>query len=156
MEKHICCICGKEFEGWGNDPAPVVMDEDAKCCDACDMGVVLPARMTALREKKKDEKNKTSRTELLRAMSTIVGAINNEEIIYGWLSSGIADGDENLPDDELYSMYGEDNATFADIMASFVRTMRRMVDDDEFDEEERRKGNSYIYCDRVLSKMEEI
>ena len=25
-----CYKCGKEFEGWGNDPCPVVMDEDAK------------------------------------------------------------------------------------------------------------------------------
>ena len=154
MEKHICCICGKEFEGWGNDPAPVVMDENAKCCDACDLGVVVPARIKAMRKER--PKNETSRTELLRAMSTIVGAINNEEIIYGWLSSGIADGDENLSDAELYENYGNDDNTFADIMASFVRTMRRMVDDDEFDEEDRRKGNGYLYCDRVTSKMEEI
>jgi len=154
MEKHICCICGKEFEGWGNDPCPVVMDEKAKCCDKCDMEVVLPARIKAM--KKERPKNETSRTELLRAMSTIVSAINNEEIIYGWLSSGIADGDENLSDAELYENYGEDDNTFADIMSSFVRTMRRMVDDDEFDEEDRRKGNGYLYCDRVTSKLEEI
>lgn len=154
MEKHICCICGKEFEGWGNDPCPVVMDENAKCCDACDLGVVLPARMKAM--KKERPKNETSRTELLRAMSTIVSAINNEEVVYGWLSSGIADGDENLSDAELYENYGEDDNTFADIMSSFVRTMRRMVDDDEFDEEDRRKGNGYLYCDRVTSKLEEI
>ena len=149
-----CCICGKEFEGWGNDPCPVVMDEDAKCCDKCDMEVVLPARIRKMRAER--PKNETSRTELLRAMSTIVSAINNGEIIYGWLSTGIADGDENLSDAELYENYGEDNDTFADIMASFVRTMRRMVDDDEFDEEDRRKGNGYLYCDRVTSKMEEI
>ena len=52
MEKHICCICGKEFEGWGNNPYPVVKDEDAKCCDTCNMAVVLPARITALKENK--------------------------------------------------------------------------------------------------------
>jgi hypothetical protein len=154
MEKHICCICGKEFEGWGNDPCPVVMDEKAKCCDKCDMEVVLPARIKAM--KKERPKNETSRTELLRAMSTIVSAINNEEVVYGWLSSGIADGDENLSDAELYENYGEDDNTFADIMSSFVRTMRRMVDDDEFDEEDRRKGNGYLYCDRVTSKLKEI
>ena len=48
-ETKICCICGKSFNGWGNDPWPVVMDDDAECCDDCDMGVVLAARISEMK-----------------------------------------------------------------------------------------------------------
>ena len=47
----ICCICGKEFEGWGNNPYPVVKDEDARCCDDCNVMYVIPARIEALAER---------------------------------------------------------------------------------------------------------
>ncbi len=47
-EKHICCICGKEFIGYGNNPAPVNVDEDACCCDECNFNVVIPARLRQL------------------------------------------------------------------------------------------------------------
>lgn len=48
-EIKTCCICGKSFKGWGNDPWPVVMDDDAKCCDDCDMSVVLSARLAKMK-----------------------------------------------------------------------------------------------------------
>ena len=44
-EEHICCICGDKFTGWGNNPWPVVKDEDARCCDACNELSVIPARL---------------------------------------------------------------------------------------------------------------
>ena len=31
--KFTCCICGEESEGYGNNPSPV--EEEGKCCDAC-------------------------------------------------------------------------------------------------------------------------
>lgn len=37
-----CCICGKEFEGWGNNANPV---KDGTCCDDCNDNVVLPVRI---------------------------------------------------------------------------------------------------------------
>jgi len=43
-----CCICGKEIKGWGNDPWPVVKDNDAECCDECNYEVVLPARIIGM------------------------------------------------------------------------------------------------------------
>lgn len=43
-----CCICGCEFIGYGNNPYPVVDDEDARCCDFCDGMVVIPARIRAI------------------------------------------------------------------------------------------------------------
>ena len=41
-----CCICGKEFEGWGNNPWPV--KSSGECCDTCNYEVVLPARIRGL------------------------------------------------------------------------------------------------------------
>ena len=40
-----CCICGKEIEGYGNNPWPVNQEEDARCCDDCNWSVVIPARI---------------------------------------------------------------------------------------------------------------
>ncbi len=45
MEKiKLCCICGSIITGWGNNPWPVVKDEDAECCAICNDTVVLTAR----------------------------------------------------------------------------------------------------------------
>lgn len=43
----ICCICGKEFIGYGNNPSPV--KEKGKCCDECNATVVIPKRLEQLR-----------------------------------------------------------------------------------------------------------
>lgn len=47
MEKQKCCICGKEFKGYGNSPAPV--DGDI-CCDKCNNKVIIPYRFFFLCE----------------------------------------------------------------------------------------------------------
>ena len=49
-EKHICCICGKEFSGYGNNPEPVKNFNDG-CCDECNINVVIPERLRALHGK---------------------------------------------------------------------------------------------------------
>lgn len=46
MKKHICCICGKEFEGYGNNPASV--KESGVCCDECNASRVVPARVAMI------------------------------------------------------------------------------------------------------------
>lgn len=51
-QEYVCCICGEKFTGWGNDPYPVVNDEDAKCCDMCNQTRVLPARMAQMFSRK--------------------------------------------------------------------------------------------------------
>lgn len=43
-----CCICGKfiaYIDEFGNNPAPVVNDDCSKCCDACNISVVVPTRI---------------------------------------------------------------------------------------------------------------
>lgn len=41
---HTCCLCGKEFEGYGNNADPVA---DGICCDECNRAKVVPARVAA-------------------------------------------------------------------------------------------------------------
>lgn len=38
-----CCICGREFKGWGNNPWPLKVD--GECCDECNYDFVIPARL---------------------------------------------------------------------------------------------------------------
>jgi len=41
--KKICCLCNKEFNGWGNNPEP--LKEEGECCSVCDQTKVIPARL---------------------------------------------------------------------------------------------------------------
>ena len=54
MDNNVCCICGKPFTGWGNNPYPVNSDEDARCCDICNDRVVIPARIGKLTSRRND------------------------------------------------------------------------------------------------------
>ena len=48
-EEHKCCICGKTFYGYGNDPYPV--KEEGECCESCHWDVVLKERFRLAKEK---------------------------------------------------------------------------------------------------------
>lgn len=50
-----CCICGKTFIGFGNNPWPVNKKEGAKCCDACNGQYVFPARLSQMYLNKEGE-----------------------------------------------------------------------------------------------------
>lgn len=41
--KMICCICGKEFEGYGNNPYPI--KNEGRCCEECNSQIVIPERL---------------------------------------------------------------------------------------------------------------
>lgn len=46
MDRIKCCICGEYFwDHFGNNPYPVVEDEDARCCNYCNSRFVIPARL---------------------------------------------------------------------------------------------------------------
>lgn len=52
-----CCLCGKKYEHWGNNPAPLMKDTDKKpnrCCDECNATKVITARLN-WEEREKDE-----------------------------------------------------------------------------------------------------
>ena len=44
-----CCICGKTFVGWGNNPHPV--KDKGTCCDDCNSMYVIPARIAEIYKK---------------------------------------------------------------------------------------------------------
>ena len=50
-DKYICCICGKEHTGFGNNPWPVRNSEgksfgpNDRCCDDCNTRVVIKERL---------------------------------------------------------------------------------------------------------------
>ena len=46
--EYTCCICGDDFEGYGNNPAPY--KESGKCCDACNRKFVIPTRLMQLQD----------------------------------------------------------------------------------------------------------
>ena len=53
-EHHKCVICGKDFDGWGNNAWPV---KDGICCDECNAEKVIPERLKQLNLKEdKEEK----------------------------------------------------------------------------------------------------
>ncbi len=42
-DEKVCCICGKRFYGYGNNPEPE--KSDGYCCDECNSKYVIPARL---------------------------------------------------------------------------------------------------------------
>lgn len=70
MEKKKCVICGKEFEGYGNNAQPV---KDGLCCDDCNMKVVIPARLekSGLTEAKEKEEPKEEEKENAEEVKTL-------------------------------------------------------------------------------------
>lgn len=47
MEEKICCICGKKFEGIGNNAEPI---KEGTCCDECNIKVVIPERLEKMKK----------------------------------------------------------------------------------------------------------
>lgn len=77
-EKKVCVICGKEFEGYGNNAQPV---KDGLCCDECNAKEVIPARLKqaglneAVEEEKPaeeiaEEPEETAKPEILEPETT--------------------------------------------------------------------------------------
>ena len=83
--------------------------------------------------------NLKERAELVRAMETIARNLNDENIIYGWLACGVADGDIDYDTtDEDLEWYCEDD-NLADLMCVFLRCMVKA----------RKSGG--LYCDGVCA-----
>ena len=45
-ETKKCCICKKEFKGYGNNPEPI--KTKGVCCDECNENKVIPSRIANL------------------------------------------------------------------------------------------------------------
>ena len=49
MKEFKCCLCGKKVKEYGNNPYP--LRARGKCCDKCNMDLVIPARIIAIYSK---------------------------------------------------------------------------------------------------------
>ena len=91
----------------------------------------------------KNNINLKERVSVIRAMDTIVRSLNDEEYVAWWLENGVPDGeiDKETTDEELYWLV-DDDESFADIMSTFIKIMRRQP------------VNGAMWVDNVLSKEE--
>lgn len=48
MTENLCCICGKQIEGFGNNAEPI---KEGVCCDECNIKVVIPERLKNMNNK---------------------------------------------------------------------------------------------------------
>jgi hypothetical protein len=87
--------------------------------------------------------NLKERVSVIRAMDIIVRSLNDERDILWWLDSGVPDGEinEETTDEELGWLV-DDDESFADIMSTFIKIMRRQP------------VNGAMWVDNVLSKEE--
>ncbi len=46
----VCPICGKTYEGYGNNPEP--LNIEGRVCDQCNMDVIIPVRLLLLNKSK--------------------------------------------------------------------------------------------------------
>ena len=87
--------------------------------------------------------NFKERVSVIRAMDTVVHNLNDEEYVAWWLEDGVPDGEinEETADEELYWLV-DDDESFADIMSTFIKIMKRQ------------SVNGAMWVDNVLSKEE--
>jgi hypothetical protein len=43
-KENRCCICGEDIDGYGNNPEPYMSADKGRCCDACNVKVIIPKR----------------------------------------------------------------------------------------------------------------
>ena len=60
--KKVCVICGKEYDGYGNNAQPV---KDGKCCDKCNQEVVIPARIKKMGLKEAEDLDIDTKVEIM-------------------------------------------------------------------------------------------
>lgn len=90
--------------------------------------------------------NTQERIKMVKAMEYITRQINDEDVLEGWLVSGVADGDIDYGDltaeDDGSMEYYTEDAPFADLMDTFLWCMKKAY----------KSGG--LYCDNVVSKAE--
>ena len=63
MKEITCAICGKKIKGLGNSCWPIVEEESYRCCDECNMTVVVPERIWEAQHAQILEDNKLENDE---------------------------------------------------------------------------------------------
>lgn len=52
-QEKICCLCGHEYIGFGNNPEPL-REASLRCCDVCNSTKVIPVRIRFFENRKMD------------------------------------------------------------------------------------------------------
>lgn len=157
MAKFKCDICGKESEGYGNNPAPL----DGKvCCDKCNETYVIPARLKQIKVSKElkdaEPENNEDTTHSFNLREHIGSLIKDEvEAIEGYdkalkeasLSEDEAKVLEELRNDEIDHV-NKLNNIYKGLAKGAVEKDTSLAEDDDskitdapFD-----KGQAYFYA----------
>lgn len=88
--------------------------------------------------------NNLERAKVVRSMETLARCINDEDILFGWLMGGVADGDitDETTDEEIIEAGYCEDETFEDLMKCFLRKMKAAG----------KSGG--LYCDGICGKIE--
>ena len=71
-EKKVCCICGKEYEGYGNNAEPY---KEGYCCDGCNMKFVIPDRLNKAKKPNNESLKEGYKDELKATINDLESAL---------------------------------------------------------------------------------
>lgn len=99
-DEHKCCICGGPLGKYGNNAEPVA---NGKCCDDCNIDVVIPARLNASKNNRiiEEDKEETITYSIVKIDTEYVPAVEN----YSTESEvdAVIDELKEMSDEELYN-----------------------------------------------------
>ena len=138
-EKQVCCICGKNYTGYGNNAEPY---KKGRCCDECNMKFVIPDRLSKLR-KTKNESLKLTEEELKSWCSDndanyYTQDIKNDKVIIRGLKEDLAEYDFKTKELKVFDYSGtttQDQDLEDDYDDNYIRDYVYdvdMLDDEEY------------------------
>ena len=106
-EKQVCCICGEEYTGYGNNAEPY---KEGRCCDKCNRKFVIPSRLNKLRSAK-NESLKLTEEELKNWCSDndanyYTQDIKNDKVIIRGLKEDLAEYDFKTKELKVFDYSG--------------------------------------------------
>ena len=99
-DEHKCCICGGPLGKYGNNAEPV---KSGKCCDDCNIDVVIPARLNASKNNNiiHEDKEETITYSIVKIDSEYVPSVENYSTEDE--SDAVIDELKQMSDEELYN-----------------------------------------------------
>lgn len=106
-EKQVCCICGEEYTGYGNNAEPY---KKGRCCNECNRKFVIPSRLSQLR-KSKNESLKLTEEDLKNWCSDndanyYTQDIKNNKVIIRGLKEDLAEYDFKTKELKVFDYSG--------------------------------------------------